>query len=301
MIHDTKHLIYTAKPNEEMYWERVNRSLGWLGNTEAEQRERQEKLKNAVIGIAGTGGIGGQLAQRLVRLGVRNLKLADPDTFDISNMNRQMGADLEHIGKNKAEVVAEMTYALNHDVNIAVYPEGITPETAQDFVEDCDYVLDQMDFYEVANRYALHRAFRKSDKAKFIFKVPTVAHGTYIFKYTKDSMTIEDVYGIKEDSPLSPEVIHRLMERIIPKMPNYPSEETLDHWFIDLERIPIFAACPPIAEGVLAERLAQAITEVDQLPGAAKIPVQPGYVYFDTLSWSTEIHEGKWWSDDSKI
>ncbi|WP_061458189.1 ThiF family adenylyltransferase [Streptococcus gallolyticus] len=301
MIHDTKHLIYTAKPNEEMYWERVNRSLGWLGNTEAEQRERQEKLKNAVIGIAGTGGIGGQLAQRLVRLGVRNLKLADPDTFDISNMNRQMGADLEHIGKNKAEVVAEMTYALNHDVNIAVYPEGITPETAQDFVEDCDYVLDQMDFYEVANRYALHRAFRKSDKAKFIFKVPTVAHGTYIFKYTKDSMTIEDVYGIKEDSPLSPEVIHRLMERIIPKMPNYPSEETLDHWFIDLERMPIFAACPPIAEGVLAERLAQAITEVDQLPGAAKIPVQPGYVYFDTLSWSTEIHEGKWWSDDSKI
>lgn len=301
MIHDTKHLIYTAKPNEEMYWERVNRSLGWLGNTEAEQRERQEKLKNAVIGIAGTGGIGGQLAQRLVRLGVRNLKLADPDTFDISNMNRQMGADLEHIGKNKAEVVAEMTYALNHDVNIAVYPEGITPETAQDFVEDCDYVLDQMDFYEVANRYALHRAFRKSDKAKFIFKVPTVAHGTYIFKYTKDSMTIEDVYGIKEDSPLSPEVIHRLMERIIPKMPNYPSEETLDHWFIDLERMPIFAACPPIAEGVLAERLAQAITEVDQLPGAAKITVQPGYVYFDTLSWSTEIHEGKWWSDDSKI
>ncbi|HFM8600337.1 TPA: ThiF family adenylyltransferase [Enterococcus faecium] len=301
MIHDTKHLIYTAKPNEEMYWERVNRSLGWLGNTEAEQRERQEKLKDAVIGIAGTGGIGGQLAQRLVRLGVRNLKLADPDTFDISNMNRQMGADLEHIGKNKAEVVAEMTYALNHDVNIAVYPEGITPETAQDFVEDCDYVLDQMDFYEVANRYALHRAFRKSDKAKFIFKVPTVAHGTYIFKYTKDSMTIEDVYGIKEDSPLSPEVIHRLMERIIPKMPNYPSEETLDHWFIDLERMPIFAACPPIAEGVLAERLAQAITEVDQLPGAAKIPVQPGYVYFDTLSWSTEIHEGKWWSDDSKI
>lgn len=43
MIHDTKHLIYTAKPNEEMYWERVNRSLGWLGNTEAEaKRETRE-------------------------------------------------------------------------------------------------------------------------------------------------------------------------------------------------------------------------------------------------------------------
>lgn len=301
MIHDKKHLIYTAVPNEEMYWERVDRSLGWLGDTTEEQKSRQEKLKNVVVGIAGTGGIGGQLAQRLVRLGVRNLKLADPDNFDISNMNRQMGADLAHIGKNKAEVVAEMTYALNRDVNIAVYPEGITPKTATDFVEDCDYVLDQMDFYEIANRYALHRAFRASTKAKCIFKVPTVAHGTYIFKYTKDSMTLEEVYGIKEDAPLSPQVIHRLMERIIPKMPSYPSEETLEHWFVDLKRMPIFAGCPPIAEGALAERLAQEITELDQLPGAVRIPVQPGYVYFDTLSWSTEIHQGKWWTDDTEI
>lgn len=78
MIHDKKHLIYNAKENEEMYWERVNRSLGWLGDTEQEQRDRQDKLKNAVVGIAGTGGIGGQLAQRLVRMGVRNIKLADP-------------------------------------------------------------------------------------------------------------------------------------------------------------------------------------------------------------------------------
>lgn len=183
MIHDKKHLIYNAKENEEMYWERVNRSLGWLGDTEQEQRDRQDKLKNAVVGIAGTGGIGGQLAQRLVRMGVRNIKLADPDSFDVSNMNRQMGADLKHLGKNKAEVVAEMTYALNHDVNIAVYPEGITLETAKDFFEDCDYILDQMDFYQIANRYALHQAFRNSSKAKFILKVPTVARLSYKNKY----------------------------------------------------------------------------------------------------------------------
>lgn len=301
MIHDKKHLVYIAKEDEKMYWERVNRSLGWLGDTEKEQHDRQNKLKNVVVGIAGTGGIGGQLAQRLVRMGVRNLKLADPDSFDVSNMNRQMGADLKHLGKNKAEVVAEMTYGLNHDVNIAVYPEGITPETATDFVEDCDYILDQMDFYQVANRYALHQAFRNSPKANFVFKVPTVAHGTYIFKYTKSSMHIEDVYGIKPNSALSPKVIHRLMERIIPHMPNYPSTKTLDTWFVDLERMPIFAACPPIAEGVLAERLGQAMTGLDQLPGAVQIPEQPGYVYFDTLNWTTEIKSGKWWTDDEKI
>lgn len=56
MIHDKKHLKYTTIPNEEMYWERVNRSLGWLGDTKQEQHNKQEKLKNVVIGIAGTGG-----------------------------------------------------------------------------------------------------------------------------------------------------------------------------------------------------------------------------------------------------
>ena len=50
-------------------------------------------------------------------------------------MNRQMKTDLEHIGKNKAEVVAEMTYALNHDVNIAVYPEELLQKPLKIFVE----------------------------------------------------------------------------------------------------------------------------------------------------------------------
>ena len=39
-----------------------------------------------------------------------------------------------------------MTYNLTKDVNIEVYPEGITPESAEEFMKDCDYVLDQMDF-----------------------------------------------------------------------------------------------------------------------------------------------------------
>ncbi len=88
---NTEHITYSAKPdlNEEFYWERVNRNLGWLGATKTEQRERQEKLRDVVIGVAGCGGIGGATADRLVRMGVRNLKLADPDTFEISNITSE--------------------------------------------------------------------------------------------------------------------------------------------------------------------------------------------------------------------
>jgi len=293
-IETTRHK-YLGKYDDELYWKRINRSLGWLGDSEIEQKKRQERLKDVTIGIAGCGGIGGAVAVRLIRMGVRNLKLADPDSFDISNIHRQLGADLKNVGRNKAEVVAELAYGLTKDVNIEVYPEGITPESSEEFMQGCDYVMDQMDFYEIANRYALHRAFRQSERCKFMFKIPTVSHSVFVFKYTKASMPIEEVYGISDDAELSGEIIRRLMERIIPEMPSYPNTKTLEHWFIEKKEMPIFAGCPPLAEGILVERLALEILGFNQLSGFTSLPIQPGYALFDTLSWKSKIVHGKWW------
>lgn len=202
--------------DEDFYWERVDRNLGWLGDTTEEQRERQARLRDAVIGIVGTGGIGGAAAARLVRMGALNLKLADPDHFDLTNVQRQYGAGRDTIGRNKAEVVAEQVFALTGDVNIDVFPEGITPD-----------------------------------------------------------------------------VIHRLMERIMPEHQDFPSPGTLDEWFVEKQTMPIFGACPPLAEGVLVERLAQ---EIMDLPGRTPLPVQPGYALFDTLTWEAKTVEKAWWA-----
>ena len=81
--------------DEDFYWECVDRNLGWLGDTTEEQRERQARLRDAVIGI------GGAAAARLVRMGALNLKLADPDHFDLTNVQRQYGAGRDTIGRNK--------------------------------------------------------------------------------------------------------------------------------------------------------------------------------------------------------
>jgi molybdopterin/thiamine biosynthesis adenylyltransferase len=226
-------------------------------------------------------------------MGVRHLKLADPDALDVTNIQRQMGASLKTVGRNKAEVVAEMTYELTGDVDIDVYPEGITPETAEEFMAGCDVVMDQMEFFQIRNRYALHRAFRASDRCRFMFKIPTVGHSVYVFTYTKDSMPIEQVYDLPEDTPITPEVTHRLMERICPELPSFPGREMLDHWFVDMERMPIFGGCPPLAEGILVERLAQ---EVMDIPGRVPLPVQPGYALFDSLTWTAKLVERAWWA-----
>ena len=50
---------YRATQDDDFYWERVNRSLGWLGDSESEQAERQRLLRSLTVGVAGCGGIGG--------------------------------------------------------------------------------------------------------------------------------------------------------------------------------------------------------------------------------------------------
>lgn len=284
---------YRGQYDDALYWERIDRNLGWLGDSIEEQRGRQEKLRDAVIGIVGTGGIGGAVAVRLARMGARNLKLADPDLFDVSNIQRQLGASLDTVGRNKAEVVAEAAYDITRDIDIDVYPEGISPDSAEEFMDGCDYVMDQMEFFQIRNRYALHRAFRASERCKFMFKIPTVGHRVFVFKYTKDSMPLEQVYDVPEDSEITPEVTTRLMERIMPEIPPFPSREMLDQWFIGMQRMPIFGACPPLAEGILVERLVQ---EIMDIPGRVELPVQPGYAVFDTLTWTAKLVDRAWWA-----
>lgn len=76
------------------------RNLGWV--TEAEQAILRAKR----IAIAGLGGVGGSHILTLTRLGVGAFNIADFDTFDLPNFNRQAGASLRHLGRPKAEVLA---------------------------------------------------------------------------------------------------------------------------------------------------------------------------------------------------
>lgn len=287
--------LYAAEVDDAFYWERVKRNLGWLGNTEEEQRERQMRLKDARIGVAGCGGIGGATAERLVRMGVQNLKLADPDTFEVSNINRQFAATVANIGRNKAEAVAEAVFATTRDVNIDVFSEGITEESVDEFFEGCDYVLDKIELYELDARYTLHRAFRRAERCQFMMLTPVFGNRTFFFTWTKDSMSAEEYFGIPYGKPMDRDVAAQLISRFIPEMPDYPDRAMLESWFIEDMTCPIFAGTPPLAQGMLASRLGQAITGLDQLPGAVPLPVTPGYAMIDTQQWVMKRVEGKWW------
>jgi hypothetical protein len=284
-----KRMRLEGKYDDEVYWERVRRSLAWLGETKEEQRESQEKLRAATVGVAGCGGIGGALAVRLARLGVLNLKVADPHAFDWSNVNRQLGATRDTLGQNKAEVVAGLAHGLAGDVSVEVYPEGITTENAEEFVDGCDLVLDQMDFYLVGERYALHRAGRESPKNKCILSAWCVGWGTSLYKYVRDGMTIEERYGLPEDAEITPEVIDRLIPAFVPWVPRFPTMETLRQWVVEDREVPLFAGTPPVAEAACVQRAALVLIDREHEPYATELPPVPAYYWYDGSTFEGEL------------
>lgn len=70
-------------------------------------KEGLEKIKNSKIVLFGLGGVGSYIAEALARIGVQNLIIVDGDVVDITNINRQLIANMETIGRNKAELVKE--------------------------------------------------------------------------------------------------------------------------------------------------------------------------------------------------
>ncbi len=105
-----------------------------------------EKLKNRRVAVFGLGGVGGYVVEALARSGVGNLVLVDGDTVSVSNINRQIFALHNTVGRFKTEVAAERIKAINP--HICADERNIffdnTTENAFDFTL-YDYVVDAID------------------------------------------------------------------------------------------------------------------------------------------------------------
>jgi molybdopterin/thiamine biosynthesis adenylyltransferase len=127
--------------NPFRYEQAFARNIGWL------TPEEQQTLRGKRVAIAGIGGVGGVHLLTLVRLGVAKFNIADFDSFDIPNFNRQVGAMMSTLGQPKAEVLARMARDINPEVEIRVFPDGVNEANLDDFLGDADLYVDGLDFF----------------------------------------------------------------------------------------------------------------------------------------------------------
>jgi len=168
---------------------RFERNLGFITNAE------QSMLHGSVVSIAGAGGDGGMLAEQLARLGVGEIRLADPDPFEIENINRQAFCSDSTLGQNKAHVVAAGIKDINPDIEVKVFDEGVHPDNLGEFVEGSTLIIDETEFTLHGLAVGIAREARKR-------KVPNltalnIGFGTVVTTYHPDGPLLEERLGFK--------------------------------------------------------------------------------------------------------
>ena len=116
----------------------------------------QQKLKQASVLLVGAGGLGAPAALYLAAAGVGTVMLADPDTVDRSNLQRQVIYTEADIGQPKADAAADRLAALNPHIFVAGYQGWFDSGTADELVSGVDLVLDGTD--DFATRFEVNAA-----------------------------------------------------------------------------------------------------------------------------------------------
>ncbi|WP_300667990.1 HesA/MoeB/ThiF family protein [Desulfoluna sp.] len=131
--------IYKATLALETWPERYVRNAGSFSCAE------QRALLGKKVCVAGCGGLGGYIAQLLARMGVGHLLLFDPDTYEASNLNRQVFASSKTLGRAKAETTMQAIQVINTSTSVMAYKLDVTGKEAQTHLAGVDLIADGLD------------------------------------------------------------------------------------------------------------------------------------------------------------
>lgn len=107
--------------------------------------EGQQRLLASTVFVLGCGALGSVVATYLAGAGVGHLIIADFDTIDISNLQRQTHYDESQAGLSKADTLADRLRRLNSTVKVEAVNKLITPTLARQIFPQCDFIVDASD------------------------------------------------------------------------------------------------------------------------------------------------------------
>jgi molybdopterin/thiamine biosynthesis adenylyltransferase len=120
----------------------------YIRNMKMLSKEENERLGEFKVCVVGCGGLGGYIIEMLGRLGIGNITAIDGDTFDATNLNRQIFCDIKTLGKAKALTAKRRMELVNPLVKITAITEKITKENAEAILAGHDLIVDAVDKIE---------------------------------------------------------------------------------------------------------------------------------------------------------
>lgn len=220
-----------------------------------------ERLAAARVAVFGVGGVGGYAVEALARSGVGALDLIDHDTVALSNLNRQIIATHETVGKRKVEVARERVLSIHPTCEVRTSATFVLPETVKEYdFSSYDYVIDAID--TVAGKLALIEAGKEAG-------TPVISAMGAGNKTDPSAFRVADIYETKV-CPLAKVMRKECKKRGIEHLKVvYSEEEPRTPFFGVLEedkesdrRVPGSTAfCPSVAGLIMAGEVVRDIAE----------------------------------------
>jgi molybdopterin/thiamine biosynthesis adenylyltransferase len=246
----------TNDPPVWSYGEAFSRNRGLIGQDE------QERLRRSRAAVVGLGGVGGIDLVALARLGIGRFTIADPDTFEIRNTNRQYGAMCSSQGRNKADVMCEIVRDINPEAEIRVFREPIGVTNADAFLADADVLVDGIDAFEIDLRRLLFRKAR--ERGIYALGAGPVGFSTVWVVFGPHGMSFDRYFDLVDG--MNP--VEQFVAYVIGMAPS-----SLQRRYMDLSYLDVTNHTGPSAG--LACHLASGVVAAEVL----KILLQRGWVY----------------------
>ena len=270
----------------DIYFQRTCRNHFWLGGEKA-----QQKLNSLRVGIAGLGGMGSGVALTLARLGVTQFTLADPDTVEITNLNRQVIADHTTIGKTKLEATVEALKKIDPDIHVEGFDQGITEESVNLFLSNVDVVIDEIDVFPVEAHKTLHREARKRNLD--LYSAYVIGLGIHLYRFTNNHYSLDEFYQPIYDATKS--LADGLIQTFVRPEPEYFKDNSLSGYTSEVEagNVPIFGPSCLLGHSLVSMRMVLDYMQSQKLElpfSYEQTPCMPEYIVVDPITFSISKH-----------
>lgn len=255
-------------PDTFAYDAAFSRNIGWVTAWE------QQALRRKRVAIAGLGGVGGSHLLTLARLGIGAFNIADFDRFELANMNRQAGAGQSALGRPKVDVLAGMAANINPELDLRVFPDGLSVDNLDRFLDGVDLFVDGLDFFALDIRARVFA--RCAGRGIPAVTAAPIGMGAAFLVFMPGGMTFEQYFRL-EGLPREERLLHFLIG-LTPRA--FQRSYLMDPSRVDFaaERGPSTAIACELCAGVAAAE------SLKILLGRGPVRAAPRYHQFDAYT-----------------